>query len=171
MGKFVLQQRVMHKTSSTHVKPPIKKGGWRREWGGINQQHKKQDRSQNDGDLRSTGYFLLSANPSEALHEMLPVLWTKIYFCLSFFGNVQCRTAPDPPIPPLSSCYYSFEFPKPPQCPGSGPPPPPPLPKCCTPPGLTACLLFLAAEQPWEDQDNWAAEIRTTWSSPHYLTR
>ncbi len=54
-----------------------------------------------------------------------------------------------------------------PQCPGSGHPPSAALPQAWLP----ACLLFLAAKQPGEDQDDQAVEIRTTWSSPHYLTR
>lgn len=54
-----------------------------------------------------------------------------------------------------------------PRCPGPGHPPRAALPQA----GLPACLLFLAAEQPREDKDGRAAEITTTWSPPHYLTR
>lgn len=67
------------------------------------------------------------------------------------------------PCPAVTTAWVSQA----PQCPGSGHPPSPALPQAW----LLACLLFLAAKQPGEDQDDRAAEIRTTWSSPHYLTR
>lgn len=59
------------------------------------------------------------------------------------------------------------EFPKAPRCPGSGHPHTDVLPQALTarPPAL------LGSQTLGEDQDDREAEIRTTWSFPHYLTR